>query len=348
MNEFRIFTWADVPVYVSPFFVLLLGYYGFMSGFTPETLSFIIVVTLSLLVHEFGHALVARHYKLSPEVVLHGFGGFCRHQRSKSDRHDIYIIIAGPGVGIAVAMLVWGLEVVLNMAAPEAVAARPLLTTIFWYSFYVGIIWNVVNLIPLWPLDGGQLFRIGLVRWLGPVRGERITHITGTALGVLTLLLAIASGSMLLMLICAMLAWQNIRQLRSGTASGPIRRRNTFAHELHTKARKALQQGDNREAARLGHQARAEGNLSDDLLDQLWELLAIATARLGEHKEALGYAKRAPNTPLTLEARIRSHIGLGQHEQAREILDSPQVNKLPSSTLNALRDLLFDRDQLTR
>ena len=331
MNAFRVFTLADVPVYISPFFLILLGYYGLSSGFTVETLCFIVIVTISLLIHEFGHALVARHYKLSPEVVLHGFGGFCRHTRAKKDLHDVLIISAGPGLGIAAALLVWVVDLVLGFAAPEAVAARPLLDTIFWYSFYVGVIWNVVNLIPLWPLDGGQLLRLGLVRMLGPVRGEKYTHIVGIALGVVTVIASVALQSILLILISGMLTWQNIRQLRSGSSSGPIRRRNTFAHELHTKARAALAEGDWREAARLGHQARAENNIPDDLLDRLWELLAVATARQGSYKEALGYAKRAPDSALTVEARVRGLAGTGQHAEARALLDTPTGRQIPGA-----------------
>lgn len=331
MRGFQIFTLVGVPVIVTPFYLLLLGYYSWSLGFGAEALIWVVCVTLCLLIHEFGHALVARHYKLAPTVLLHGFGGLCAHQRARRDLHDVFIISAGPALGILFAVIVSGAQIALTVAAPEFFR-QELVRTTFFYVWWISFIWNFVNLVPLWPLDGGQLFRLGMVKWLGPARGEKVTHTLGAGLGVLAALGGLQLNSVFLALIAGFLAWENIRKLQTGESSGPVRRRNRFADELYQKAQKSMADGDWREAARLGHQIRAEGNLDDRQLDKVWELLAISTARQGDHEEALSYIQRSPRSPMIVEAHIRALASMGRAREAREVLDSAQGQKLPART----------------
>ncbi len=344
MRGFQIFTLANIPVFVSPMYLLLLGYYAFMVGDPMEAFIWIAVVTVSLLVHEFGHALVSKHYDLEPQVLLHGFGGLCMHKQAKRDLHDVWIIIAGPGVGIAFALLVGGVELGLALAAPHVLENSRQLTLLLTYSWYVGFVWNFVNLVPLWPLDGGQLFRLGAVRWLGARRGEQVTHILGIVLAVVAGIISYRLFSGFLMpMLCLFLGWENYSAMQRGSGSGPVRRRNKFADELYQKAQVALEAGDWREAARLGHQIRAENNVPDKLLDKVWELLSISTARQGEYEEALGYLKRAPRSPMVVETHIRSLATLGRSQDAQSMLASAEGQRLPEKTRRALEDLIEDK-----
>ena len=340
MTGFRLFTLAGVPVSVTLYYLILLGYYAFVLNSMTEAIVWIATLTLSLLVHEFGHALVARHYKLRPQVFLHGFGGLCSHDRASRDLHDVFIISAGPGVGIAFAILVLAIEKGLLIAAPGLLQSKPVLQLVFDYIWWISFIWNFVNLVPLWPLDGGQLFRLAALKVLGPKKGERATHGLGVFIGVIGALIGYQLGGTLALILCALLIWENAQRLMSGRTSGPIRTTNRFAAELHAKAQEAMESGDWREAARLGHQIRAETNVPDRLLDKVWQLLAVSTTQLGEYEEALGYVKRAPKTPMVAEAEVRCLAMLGRKADAEAALGQPPASKLPERTRQTLQTLI--------
>ena len=164
MNAIYLFTLRGIPVFVQPWFFLLLAFFAFGSDLTSG-LIFAVCVTFSLLVHEFGHATVAAYYQLQPAVILHGWGGLCAHQRAKRDLHDAFIVSAGPGAGFALGIACILLQIVL----PESfLSTRPLVQFALFQLIFINIFWSLFNILPLWPLDGGQLFRLAGLRPVSP------------------------------------------------------------------------------------------------------------------------------------------------------------------------------------
>src|SRR5262245_9101875 len=99
MGGFHLFTLADIPVRVSPWYLILVYFFvQSMQGGHPLFVG--LVITVSLLAHELGHALVARHYKLQPHILLHGFGGVTGHDRARTRGQDALIVAAGPLAGL--------------------------------------------------------------------------------------------------------------------------------------------------------------------------------------------------------------------------------------------------------
>src|SRR5690606_25666449 len=120
------------------------------------------------------------------------------------------------------------------------------------YLVYINFFWSFVNLLPLWPLDGGQLYRLGLLRMLKPTTAERVTHIT--ALAVLGLSLYLVSYAWIYCLLTlSTLAMQIVQALQHGSGT-PVRRQNKLALELFRNAMQAYERGDDDEASRLSHQ----------------------------------------------------------------------------------------------
>jgi hypothetical protein len=76
---FHLFTLAGVPVSATPWFAILLFMFARGSAH-PNALS--VGICVGLLVHEMGHALVARYLRRSPSIVLHGFGGLTHHEQT--------------------------------------------------------------------------------------------------------------------------------------------------------------------------------------------------------------------------------------------------------------------------
>lgn len=110
-------------------------------------LEFVFLIVLSILLHELGHALMAKHYRLRGlSITLHGFGGFAMSSGARTPRQSLAITMAGPAVTFAIGIL--------------CCAIGRLDTGLQFHIIYsLGLInlWlGVMNLIPCLPFDGGM------------------------------------------------------------------------------------------------------------------------------------------------------------------------------------------------
>lgn len=324
MGGFHLFTLASVPVSVSPWYVLLLV--SLTLSNRSQGLVLAVFITLSLLAHEFGHALVAKHFKLQPQILLHGFGGLTGHQHPARDRDEALIIAAGPLSGLLLGLV----ALAIYWFAPiESEATRAALG----YLMYINFVWSAFNLLPMWPMDGGQLMRIGASKLLKPARGERFTHVTSIVVvcGVALASYLFHFGSMM-MIILAITAWQNLQAMSVGRPSAAPRRDNPFALELAERAARAYEQGDDEEAARLCHQLRSEAHVPPALLMRAWGILGVTTTRKGNYEEALSYLRRAPDSPDVVEATAQCLYQLGHFEALEALVQTKAFGRLPGET----------------
>ena len=162
-----------IPTKIDPSFFVLSLFLAAGRGFTPTLiLEWLIVVFISVLLHELGHALVARQFGLSPQITLYSMGGLT----SWSDPIEIAplknlaISLAGPAAGF----LLGG---VLVMVGPPLLSAVPseLLSVAYHDLLWVNIGWGVFNLFPILPLDGGHVL-LTLERWLTKKQDQIISH----------------------------------------------------------------------------------------------------------------------------------------------------------------------------
>ncbi|MFT3923192.1 MAG: site-2 protease family protein [Myxococcales bacterium] len=332
MSGFRVFTLANVPVWVSPWHLVVLGFLSWGPDIRAGML-YALCIALSILVHEFGHALVAKLFRLNPQILLTGFGGLTGHERAQRDRDDALIIAAGPLAGLLFGLLALVARRFLPMPAPLYEITQNLV--------YMNFVWSFFNLLPLWPLDGGQLLRLGMLKLAKPARAERIVHIT--ALVVLVgLIYFYGTGGMWFMMIAVTLGMQNINALQNGGSGAPVRTVNRHAVELFRNAVLAYERGDDREAARLCHQLRAEGNVPGEIMKRTWALLGIATTRKGDFEEALSYLRRAPDSPEVVEATAQCFYQLEMFEALEALVQTKAFERLPSDTREAIIKALVD------
>ena len=175
--HFRLF---GIPVRVHPFFwivSLLLGMGGGPAD-PVNSLIFVAVVFVSVLVHEFGHALMQRYYGGHPWITLYGLGGLAScDDCDRSPGAQILILLAGPGAGFLLAGLVVAFLASLGRVAGFDLDLMPVQWTPFdlpyyqannklspqdeliWDLLLVNILWGLINLLPVYPLDGGQIAR---------------------------------------------------------------------------------------------------------------------------------------------------------------------------------------------
>lgn len=328
MSGFRIFSIGDIPVHLSPFFLLILAFW-IMGGDIAAGLIWGAVVTFSILVHEFGHALVARHYRLQPSILLHGLGGLCAHQPAQRPRHEAFIIAAGPGAGLLLGCFTLGF-MVLDIDVATTARGQAVESMIITNLLYVNFFWSFVNLLPLWPLDGGQLFRLLLYRFTRAPTADAVTHRVGIGMAILWVVVGwMTMHSQFMVILGAWLALANFRALQSGgVAAPPVAKDNPLAREQIEEAQRAFDDGDFKGAVRMAHQIRSEGHVPDKVLQRVWHILGVGNARLGEHEQGLKYLKRAPMTPQAIEAAIECLHMLDRADELKELLRSPAFKKI--------------------
>lgn len=303
----RLFSVRGIDVHLSMTFLFIMFFLLLFYG-----LGGALGLAVSVLIHEFGHAIVSKRYRLQPYIVLHGFGGVCVHRPASTDGQDFLIVVMGPLVQIGAGLLVLPLllSAALGGLGASMVGAQVqmFLTAFVWVS----LIWGGLNLlVPLWPLDGGRLFNLLLRRFMSESKAQVWTLRTSMAV----LLPAVAAVAyfreIFLGIIVALLLWQNYQALSSGRDINYGRRSgrtkaSPFSKELLAKAKKAMAREDWREAARLCHQLRASGHaIPNRLMHSIWEILGLATLELGKHEEALSYLKRAKPSKKVRDAMER-------------------------------------------
>jgi Zn-dependent protease/CBS domain-containing protein len=113
----------------------------------------------SLLLHELGHAIQARHEGIEIEgITLWLFGGVARFKGMfPSAGAELRIALAGPAVSAALGGLFIGVAAAVHRPlAVDGVAA--------WLG-YINVLLLAFNLLPALPLDGGRVFRALVWRW---------------------------------------------------------------------------------------------------------------------------------------------------------------------------------------
>lgn len=207
---------------ISPWFwlaaVLLSGELLYSDPKLSNILAWVLAMFISILVHELGHAATGRRFGMFRQyIVLYHFGGLAGGDGNLSYRERLQMILAGPGAGFALAFLTYVAAMVYaRLLAADVVGHNAMLLTFLSDMLYINIFWSILNLMPVYPLDGGQVSMLMLHR-RDPFRGRHraltISMYTGMVLGVVFL---IAFRSMFGAVMFGMLAWGSYQMLQQG------------------------------------------------------------------------------------------------------------------------------------
>ncbi len=232
------------PVRVHPYFwliALLLGTHG--RSPPAEVLVWIVALFVSIMVHELGHAVLQRRFGGRPWITLTAFGGLAScDDCDRSTRSQILISLAGPGAGFLLALLItvlirlsghqigwlWlGSEPTfpgVQMTMPFAtIYWQPfesrLLNILIYYLLFINILWGCVNLLPIYPLDGGQVSR-ELCQINQPRQGIILSlQISMVCAGLMSIFGLLMFGELFLVLFFGYFAYASYRTLRAYQAS---------------------------------------------------------------------------------------------------------------------------------
>ncbi len=202
MISFNLF---GIPVRIEPWFWITMAFIG--GGLSAnDSLSILLVFVfmlagfISILIHELGHALTVRKFGLPTAITLRAFGGYATYPAGRLDRKQSFLVTAaGPTLQLTLGILL------LVVSYFVAIPAESLLKALFLYLIQISIIWAILNCLPIYPMDGGQM----LAAALGPKRSHYV-HLIGALCAVIIGLAAFSLlQTWLLPLFMALFAWQN-------------------------------------------------------------------------------------------------------------------------------------------
>ncbi|MBN1991874.1 MAG: hypothetical protein JW953_04175 [Anaerolineae bacterium] len=231
------FTIFGIPVRVHPLFWLLTLFLGAYSGNIIQLLIWVIVVFFSILIHELGHSFMMRLYGQDSYIVLHIAGGLTVPVSSRrsgrwtnvvdDSTQQIFISLAGPLAGFLLAAIVlatvaiMGGQITINwflgiIPLPGAFLpssswiVNAMLASLLW----VNVFWGLINLMPVFPLDGGNVTRhlfIKVYPWDGVRKSLWLSVVSGTIVAIVGLVFL---RSIFIVFLFGFLALQSYQMLR--------------------------------------------------------------------------------------------------------------------------------------
>ena len=197
------FTLFGIPVRVEPLFwvtTALLG--GALYANNQEdmlrTAMFMLAAFVSVLIHEMGHALTIKKFKLPTNVVLTFMGGYATYPPGVLTRTRSFLVtLAGPGVQFAFGIGVMYLRAYLPVQGMQV-------DSFFYYLVIISLVWAIFNCLPIYPMDGGQM----LAAILGPRRATAL-HTTGIVTAAAVGIWAIQLNQPFIAIFMGLFAYQN-------------------------------------------------------------------------------------------------------------------------------------------
>jgi len=166
LQSWKIGRVSGIDLYLHPTFLMLMIFFGAMQGGMEAVLLFSATFGCVLL-HELGHALMARRFGIETEdITLYPIGGVARLRRMpKAPGAELLIALAGPAVNL-------GIVAVLSLAlGPFGALGDGGGMVAFLGSLRdINVVLAVFNLIPAFPRDGGRVLRALLSGAIGRAR----------------------------------------------------------------------------------------------------------------------------------------------------------------------------------
>ena len=145
----------------------------------------VLLLFVSVLLHEYGHALVARRYGIpTKDITLLPIGGVAQLERMPEDpKGELAVSIAGPAVNVIIAAILFGIIAAigrLDLPAHPTLPGGTLLGQLAW----INVTLAVFNLIPAFPMDGGRVLRALLAMRMGHPQATQVAATLGQGLAL--------------------------------------------------------------------------------------------------------------------------------------------------------------------
>lgn len=238
------FSFLGFPVRVHPaFFILPLFLGRGLVGDLNMGVGLLLIAVLffvSILIHEIGHAIAFRYYGIDSRIVLYWMGGLAipngnrswgnkRSSGSLNSNQQIVVSLAGPIFGFLLAAVlvgivyavgghvffrnVYGVPLPLPVLNDTFLAGKEAAFVLLGGGILINVILNLFNLVPVYPLDGGQVARQLMIQ-MDPQDGPRNSIYLSIAVAVLLALFCFSQKEQYLAFFMGFMAWSNYQTLQ--------------------------------------------------------------------------------------------------------------------------------------
>ena len=212
-GSFKIGRFSGIDVRVHWTFLLLLAFFAFIGYQASGSLlgaltatAVIVALFVCVLLHEFGHSIVAQRLGLEiHSITLLPIGGVSNLESlPEKPADEVKITVAGPLVNVVLAPIFFGVGLLFG-AVPgipsDLFTGVGSVGQFFFYLGYLNVVLAVFNLLPAFPLDGGRILRALLATRLGALRATEISSIVGQVFAAAFFFIGLLGGNFLLALI---------------------------------------------------------------------------------------------------------------------------------------------------
>jgi Zn-dependent protease/CBS domain-containing protein len=233
--SWKIGRFAGIDVYIHATFLLLVTFFGFsywqqtrtVAG-TLEGIFFLLALFLTVILHEYGHALTARRYGIKTrDITLLPIGGVARLERMpEKPLQELWVALAGPLVNLVIAFVLFVILLLSNTLVPlngMSLTGGPFLERLLGINLSLALF----NLLPAFPMDGGRVLRALLGLRLNYVRATQIAATVGQGMAFLFGIIGLFSNPMLVFI--ALFVWigaqqeASMVQVKSALGGIPVR-----------------------------------------------------------------------------------------------------------------------------
>lgn len=214
----RLFRIAGIPIRLHATMILLVAWWLFPTwarvfqggpAFVDDAIRELIVLAAlfaNIVLHELGHALVARRYGArTVDIVLLPIGGVARMDKMpKAPRAELAVALAGPAVSLAISVLAFAFTIFLagaSLRLDMRFAGTSVIAAVAWLN----LILFAFNLLPAFPMDGGRALRALLASRMSYARATTIAAHVGQGFALLIGLVGLLVNPMLIFV--ALFVW---------------------------------------------------------------------------------------------------------------------------------------------
>ena len=191
--QWKLGTFAGIDVFVHATFLLLIGWIGYSHWLQYGTIAkvvegilFILALFLSVVLHEYGHALTARKYGIKTrDITLYPIGGVARLERMpEKPIEELWVALMGPAVNVVIAAILF-VYLYLSGGLAELSDLTIASGSFLMRLMLVNISLVVFNLLPAFPMDGGRVLRALLAMRMDYVRATQVAASIGQGMAFL-------------------------------------------------------------------------------------------------------------------------------------------------------------------
>lgn len=276
---------GTIPINIHPIFWALTILIAILNGTTvAQILIWIAIVFISVLIHEYGHALTAYYFGQHVHIDLLGFGGLThRHGKKLKKWQDFLVTFNGPLAGMFFCGVTF---LIYTFMQPNA---DSLLNYALKSTIIINIFWTILNLLPIQPLDGGHLLSITLEAMFG-LKGVKIALFISIILAALMTIAGFAMNQLFIGIIFFMFTFENYRLWKNSLPLTDVDQDSVLQNMLKS-AKKEMLAGNTEEALSLFDQIR-DVSKSGVIYLTATESMAEMLYQLGRYEE--GYQKLLP------------------------------------------------------